>query len=314
MRILLTGAAGFVGRHLLARLKQRKHFVRALSRPVAPARKRRLDQADERIMEPLTTMTDWKRCLAGIDMVVHLADGFNRFEHLPGSVDTKEAKERLQTTIALADATARRGICFVYLSTVKAMCGPWASGVLVESMTAHPHSLYGKLKLAAEAEIMKAADDHGSKAVILRFPIVFGAGVGGNMERLLALANTPFPLPFKGLESRRSLISIHSLIEAVMKIVERDHAAGGVFLVHDGAVSSERLIRLLRNGLGRAERLFAAPPLFWKAVEPIPGAGEIFQRLTHPLELDDRKFRTGYDWQPEKSLETRLTEYASNRK
>jgi UDP-glucose 4-epimerase len=134
------------------------------------------------------------------------------------------------------------------------------------------------------------------------------------MEKLLRLADNPLPLPFGRLENQRSLISSQSLIDAVMTIIERDDASEGVFLVHDDAVSSARLIRLLRRGLARPERLFALPRYVWSISGKLPGLGSKLDRFTRSLVLDDQKFRRTYNWQPDKSIDTLLMEFARDAK
>ena len=256
MNILLTGASGYIGTLLLAQLKQKECFVRAVSRSPDPS----LVLADEVVIENLTPESDFKALLFGIDTVIHLADGFNAFELLPGSVINNEASNRLATTIGLATTAAEQGINFTYLSTVKTMCGTFADHILREDSPVKPQSLYGRLKLKAEQAIIAASQKTGTKAVVLRFPIVFGPGAGGNMEKLLKLVDTPLPLPFHGLASRRSLISSTSLIEAIITIIKQEQTAGGLYLVHDDAVSTTEMIKTIHAGLGRPDRQFKIPP------------------------------------------------------
>ena len=221
MHILLTGAAGFVGKLLLARLKQQEIIVRAVVRSNDPS----LARADDIVIENLTCHSDFLTLLSDIDIVIHLADGFNEYEHLPALANNDEASKRLQTTMMLADAAARQGTAFIYLSTIKTMCGAHADHILTHASQPQAHSLYGQLKLQAEEAILKASLKRGSRAIILRFPVVFGPGAGGNMERLRELADSPLPLPFLGLDNKRSLISTASLVDAVMTIIKREQAS-----------------------------------------------------------------------------------------
>lgn len=307
MHILLTGAAGFVGSHLLSRMKRDGVWVRALDRHDT----RVMKLADERVIEPLSPDCDFEAYLAGVDTVIHLADGFNAYEHLPVVATNREASKRVQTTVALANVAARMGVRFIYLSTVKAMCGAYADHILSETTPEKPQSLYGKLKLEAERAILSVAQKHGTRAIILRFPIVFGSGVGGNMEKLYKLIDTPYPLPFRGLDNRRSLISLDSLINAVLAITRQNFEGGqqaeqDIFLVHDGALSTKALVRLLRVEVGRPERLFPLPKAVWSVAERLPGIGRLSYRFTRSLELCDQKFRSTYDWRPASPLEQSL--------
>ena len=306
MRVLLTGAGGFVGSRLLARLRAAGCATRALSRRPAAA----LQLADERLVETLHPDTDFAALLDGVEAVIHLADGFNAWEHLPATANHEEAERRLVTTRRLAAAAARRGVHVIYLSTIKTMCGTHADQVLTEASPARPQSLYGLLKLRAERAIVEAATVHGSRAVILRFPIVFGRGAGGNMQRFYRLAASPLPLPLAGIDNRRSLISAVGLIEAVYAIVRQRRGPGGVFLVHDGVMSTPAMFTHVRRALGRSPMLFAVPRGAWRLAERLPGAGAMAQRLTRDLALDDGRFRAAYGWRPAEPLEDALAHWA----
>lgn len=310
MQVLVTGAGGRIGSALLPVLQARGHRLRALTRrppPVALA-------AAETIVEELGAGSDFPALLSGIDAVVHLADGFNAYERRPLLAHDEAAEARLATTRALAEAASRGGLHFVYLSTIKAMCGTWAPMVLSEATPPAPASLYGRLKLDAERFIAESCRQHGGSAVILRFPIVFGTARGdGNLERLLRLADTPCPLPFEGLEARRSLISAASLIDAAVRVVERRAPGAQTFLLHDGAISIEALTSVLRQALARERRLFRLPTALWRLAELLPSIGTAAMRFSRPLELDDRLFRASFDWRPAMPLDERLEAFARHR-
>lgn len=307
MRILLTGAGGFVGGQLLQLMKKRGYFVKALSR----SDRSQMAVADEVLVENLSRQSDFAALLQGVDTLVHLADGFNAYEHLPAGVKNEQASKRLQTLFALAEQAAENGVAFIYLSTIKTMCGHYSPEILSETSKANPQSLYGQLKLEAEQGILRLANRYGSRAVILRFPIVFGAGVGGNMQKLLVLADSPIPLPFAGMDNQRSLISAQSLFEAVMVIVENQQVQTGMFLVQDGAVSSADLVRSLRQGLGRPAHLFTLAQPFCSLMEKMPFVGAGLLRFTRSLAIDDSQFRSTYNWHPTKPLDELLLAFAA---
>ncbi len=309
MHILLTGAAGRIGKRLLPILKHQHYLVKALTRHPAPD----LHEADEQIAASLTQETDFDALLTGVDIVIHLADGFNNFEHLPADHESREAAQFLQTTTALARAAARNGVRIIYLSTIKTMCGTHASQPLTQASKATPQSLYGRLKLEAEQTILAAARDYGNHAVILRFPVVFGLG-GGSMEQLLVLVDHPLPVPFAGLASPRSLISAHGLVSAITAIAKQPEAASGFYLVHDGTLCLSEMTCLIRKGLGRPSRKFRFPAPIWDMLEKLPALGPKVLRFTHPLELDDRHFRQTFNWQPPNALPISVVEWAKDHK
>jgi len=309
MHVLVTGAGGYIGSALLTELKIQGYWLRAISRSAKPS----LQIADDSIIQTLNPSTHFESLLDGIDTVVHLADGFNAYEHLPVSTDlakTPEATLRLNTTIALANTASKKRIRLIYLSTVKTMCGTYANQILSEKSPTQPTSLYGLLKLKAEQAIEKAAEGHGQNTVILRFPITFGVQPKGNMEKLLKLADTPLPLPFRACDNHRSLISATSLSDAIMHAVKSRQQGRNLFLVQDGAFSTYQIISLMRRGLNRPQRQFALPEGVFSLSEKMPSFGLQISRLTRSLELDDSHFRQTYDWQPKEKLSNLLIKLA----
>ena len=309
MRILITGAGGYIGSALLTELKKHNYWLRAISRSDKPS----LQIADEFIVQTLNPSTHFEPLLDGIETIVHLADGFNAYEHLPISTDPAkipEAAQRLKATIALANVASKQGTRFIYLSTIKTMCGTYANHILCELSPNQPTSLYGQLKLKAEQAIVKAAKEHGGNTIILRFPITFGVQPKGNMEKLLRLADTPLPLPFRACNNRRSLISATSLIDAIMHTVKSRHQGRNLFLVQDDALSTHQIISLVRCGLNRPQRLFALPESIFSISEKIPAIGPKVKRLTRSLELNDTHFRQTYQWHPKQELSDTLIKLA----
>jgi len=306
VRILLTGAGGRVGAHLLPALAAHGHEVTALDRKADYP----LPRGCRRIVTGLSEKSDFSRLLDRMDIVVHLADGFNAHEHLPVSARPPLAWQQARATRALALAAAGNGICTIYLSTIKTMCASSAREVLSESTAGQPQSLYGLLKLEAEETLRQAGRKHGTRVNILRFPIVFGAGIGGNMERLRRLLDSPLPLPLAGIDNRRSLISVESLVEAVCRLIHHGQDQGGTFVVHDGSMTTSALARTIRTGLGRPTRLFRLPRPLWRAGETLPLARGIAGRLHGSLEIDDRVFRQRFSWRPGLPLEERIGRWA----
>ncbi|MCP4936637.1 MAG: NAD-dependent epimerase/dehydratase family protein [bacterium] len=308
MRILLTGAAGQVGKRLLPKLTQQGYSVRVLTRRSAPAQ----PSSDEVVIKELNPQTDFASLLANIDILIHLADGFNAYEHLPITAINNEASSRAQTTKRLTKAAAQKGIHLLYLSTIKTMCGTHADEILTEKTRPHPQSLYGTLKLNAEQYMLSAAQQYGSEAVVLRFPAVFGLD-HGSMENLLQLLNSPLPVPFADLSQRRSLISANSLIHAVMAIIKQQTYKTGTYLVHDGALSIVDMTSMIRKGLGRPARRFRLPSPIWHRLEKLPALGSKVLRFTHSLELDDSHFRKTYNWHSQKTLPAALREWTKDK-
>jgi len=302
MKVLVTGAGGFAGRSLTELLSKNGHMVVAVGR-------RAPDKLPDGVIfktVDIQPLTQWDEVLSGVNGLVHMADGFNAFEHLAAGADDKAAQPRLEATLNLARAAIRAGVKnFTYLSTIKAMAGSWSKEILNENSPAQPTSLYGQLKLAAENEILQLAAGSATRVISLRFPIVFGPRSDGNFTRLLQLANSGLPLPLSGVRAKRSMISLTSLGDTIATIIENSSAPAGVYLVHDQAMSLAELLRILRATTGRPVRLFYLPealmaPLIYA------GARGIAARLLKPLEINDRLFCDRFSWQPPVNMEAEL--------
>jgi nucleoside-diphosphate-sugar epimerase len=275
-RVLLTGATGFIGRHLAPALAAQGFRVRAGLR--RPEQMNGLDPAIEPVVVgDLATEVDWRPALTGMESVVHLAG----IAHT-GASRSDEAYDRVnrQAPVHLARAARDAGARFLFVSSVRAQSGPAASGVLNEDTPPAPTDAYGRSKLAAEREIAAL----GGSYVILRPTLVYGRGVGGNMGALLRLARLPIPLPFGAIRNARSLLAIENLTAAVQLALTSQAARGGTFLVADALpLSLAEIIALVRRGSGRSPALMPVPPGILGGALKLIGRGEMWERLSGNL-------------------------------
>ena len=306
MHVLVTGAAGFVGRHLLKALKARGHQVTAL------ARGRTEDvNADHVVVAELTPGRNWRGLFDGVDAVIHLADGLRAFEGLKHSPGQAAEDEVVAMSLNLARAAQAAGVSrFIYLSSIKAAAGEQADSILVETDAPSPtRPLYGVLKARIEAELLELAAGGKMNVMALRSPIVYGPGGGGNFLKLIHLADSAWPLPFGGIDNRRSLIAIANLCDALCLAAELEAGPPVIYFVHDGKpVSISWLIGCLRGFLGRPAHLFVVSRFLWLIAERLPFLRAKLSRLTGSLELSDEKFRRDYGWQSVVTTEAALHE------
>ena len=321
MRIILTGASGFVGMGLARVLASRDCQVVGVSRTVPGylpenCSHKRVDiQAD----------TDWSRLLEGVETIVHMADGFNAFEHVgdpgPGVLQTGKTQDlgaafgRMRATLHFAESALKHGVKhFIYLSSIKAMCGTWSANILDESSVAEPDSLYGRLKLEAEQALLDRAEGQEMIVTALRFPIVFGPKADGNFTRLLKLADSGWPLPLAGVKANRSMISQTSLIDAIAHVVDAGPMTSSTYLVHDEALNLPEILSHMRVGMKRGKNIFPVPNLLLEPLICLPKIGASALRVLRPLELKDDRFRAGFSWNPPVRMGEELQKIAANYK
>jgi nucleoside-diphosphate-sugar epimerase len=297
MRILVTGANGFVGSALIPILKSHGHQIRASARRpgIAPV-------PDTVVTGDVGPDTDWTNALRGIDAVVHLAARVHQMDDPadPSLVIGAYRRVNVEGTRRLAESAASAGVRrMVFVSTIKAVTENSGDVLVTEATPPAPETPYGISKLEGERALAQVGERTGLETVILRPPLVYGPGVGANFLRLLALCRNAPPLPLGAIHNRRSLIFVENLAGAIARCVEHPAAAGGCFLVHDGrALSTPELIRTLAGIMHRPARLFNVPPSLLRGALTLVRRGDAFERLAASLELDDRHLRRTLGWQP----------------
>lgn len=309
MRILVTGASGFIGSHLVSLLLARDWQVRGAVRSAE-----RLDRlpapVEGVVVGELGRETDWSKAVAGVDVAVHLAA---RVHVMRDTDPTAYARANVEGSRRLAEAAAAAGVKrLVFVSSVKAMGEadrtprPWR-----EEDPCRPQDEYGRSKLAAERAIAEAARLHGMETVVLRPPVVYGPGVTANIFTLFRLVDRGWPLPLGSVDNRRSLIYVGNLVHALVTAAEHPKAAGETFLVSDGQdLSTPELIRAIGRALGKSARLFPLSPGLLRGVAGCLGRSAEADRLLDSLVVDSMRIRRRLGWEPPVLLEEGLARTA----
>jgi nucleoside-diphosphate-sugar epimerase len=303
-RILVTGANGFLGRSVATALERAGHDILRGARRL-PAARGGQAWAGYGDVGPDTR---WAQSLAAVDTVVHLAG----LAHLPDAAANVAAAIFAQVnadgTARLAKAAAAAGVRRMVLISSALVHGEASPGrAFVESDEPNPASAYARSKLDAERHLVAAAQGSGLQWVILRPPMVYGAGAGGNFRRLVALVRSGLPLPFGAATAARTFVAIDNLSDAVVRCVERAEASGKIFLLGDAETTSTAdLIQRIAATLGRRVLMPAVPLAALRAVFTVLGRGRDYRRLFDPLEFDTSRIRTILDWEPPVSMEEGL--------
>jgi UDP-glucose 4-epimerase len=230
--------------------------------------------------------------LEGVDAVIHSAG----FTH--GMSGIPEDDYRLlntEATIGLARAARRAGAKrFVFLSSIRAQCGPTAEKILTEADEPNPTDAYGRSKLAAERGLSELELDW----VSLRVALVYGRGVKGNIAQLMRLARSPLPLPLGGFGGRRSLLALENLSAAVEIVLTAPGILRRPLIAADAeALTVGEMIAAMRDGLGRRRQVFPMPPVLLDFLLRSIGQGESYQRMSGSLVADPSAL-IGLGWTP----------------
>jgi nucleoside-diphosphate-sugar epimerase len=362
--VLVTGAAGFVGRRVIADLAGAGWRVRAVVRrlppdlqaaltataqsvghpgdqvaavrPVTPAKagvqgvdptgfrlppERRdgnaatLPLTDLRIdvqwlaLGDLAEIADWSAALAGVDAVVHLAGRAHVMQDEAADPLAEYRRVNVEATLALARAAATAGVRrFVFMSSVKAVGESSSAAGLAEDCPPRPEDAYGISKREAEAALLAPGALAPMTVTALRPPLVYGPGVRANFARLLQTVVRGVPLPFGGLDNRRSLVFVGNLSSAVAFAIDAPALAGQACFVTDGEdVSTPELIRRIAAAQGRPARLLPVPPAWLRAGLALAGRRAEADRLLGSLALRMERLPAA-GWRPPFTMAQGLAE------
>lgn len=301
---LVTGASGFVGGALM------RAYERAGDSVVGTVRE---SPSKGRIrVAPIDGDTDWGGTLEGVDVVIHLAARVHVMEGGDKDPDLMH-RVNVEGTMRLAQSCVMAGVRrFVFVSTIKVNgeCTgePGAPEYFTSEDTPSPNGAYAVSKFEAEQRLRALCDAEGMELCIIRPPLVYGPGAGGNFRRLVRLVNTGVPLPFAAVDNRRSMLALDNLVSLLRLCATSEAAAGHVFLASDGHdISTPELIRELAMALGRPARLVRTPPAVLEGMAGLLGRREQIHRLCRSLQVDISKTCQELDWVPPVSLSAAIS-------
>lgn len=291
MRVLVTGASGFVGRDLTQALSKAGHGIRAAARDLSAIKP---DVNIETVPLPdLSQPVDWRPLLRDVDAVVHLAG----IAHVSTAITEEryDKVNRLATkSLALAASMTPSVQRLVFVSSIRAQTGPSSDRVLTESDTPAPTDAYGRSKLAAEGFVR----GYGVPATILRPVVIYGPQARANVAQLMKIASLPFPLPFGAFSNKRSLLALANMISAIQFVLEQPATAGETYVVADQTpVSLADMISIMRRASGRKPGLIPVPPDWIGRALRTAGKADIWERIGSSLVADGAKLREA-GWKP----------------
>lgn len=307
LKLLVTGANGFVGQRLCNRLLSEGYHVRGAVRSSTASAS--LPERIETVqIDTIGPTTDWAGKLDGIDTVIHLAA---RVHVMKETTDDPLSEFRYVNTAGtehLACAAAEAGVRrLVYVSSIK-VNGEQTIGVpFTEHDEPAPEDPYGVSKWEAEQALQWISAESGLETVVVRPPLVYGPGVKGNFLSLLKWVQKGIPLPFGMLRNRRCLVALDNLVDVLVRCAERPQASGHTFLVADGEdLSTPELLRRVAKALGCRARLFPVPPFLLRLGAKLLRMEDATNRLCGSLQVDSSKVKKLLNWRPPVSVQDGL--------
>lgn len=318
MKILVTGATGFVASHLIPRLQADGHTTVAAIRSPESTGKLPIPIPWVAVGE-IDGQTEWHEALRGVDIAIHLAARAHILHDRAIDPDAEFHRVNTEGTANLVRQSIDAGVRhLIFISSIGAMA-TLSDRVLTEETPCQPDTPYGRSKLAAEKSLADLAAESAMTWTILRPTLVYGAGNPGNMASLVKLIRRGLPLPFGWVNNRRSFVYVGNLVDAIATCLTHPHAKNQLFLIGDGQdLSTPELIRKLAVSLDRSTTLIPVPPSWLKVLgwggeiaqsclkRPLPVDRSAIDRLLGSLAVDITHIRKTLDWQPPYTIDVGL--------
>ena len=308
MKILVTGASGFLGRALIKTFSNLDDIaVVAVCRGPTS-----FGQADVQVVEigDLLEFDNWSSILLDIDVIIHAAGRAHIMNE--SSMDPLYEFRRVNRdgTLRLAEEAAKAGVKrLIFLSSIKVNGEATLPGRPFTNLSpADPKDYYGRSKLEAEIGLLDLSKQSSLEVTILRPTLIYGDGVKGNFANLIKVLNFNIPLPLGSVnKNRRSLVGVQNLVSLIATCITHKNAANKIFLVSDNeCLSTTGLLILLRRSLNSRSVLLPVPTCCLRFLGRLLKKDSYIERLLGSLEVDMTATCTDLDWFPPESIETGL--------
>lgn len=298
MRILVTGANGFVGSALCDYLNKDSHEVR---------RALRISDGSASTVEinETTSSKNVAEAFYGQECIVHLAGRAHFLGKINPDKEIEYKETNVEFTKRLALLAHKAGVRrFVFVSSIK-VCGEESrQGPFIERAIPSPIDIYAISKWEAEQALRIIEKETGLEVVIVRPPLVFGEGVKANFLKLLSTVHLGIPLPFSSLTNKRSFIYLQNLVSALYVCTVDSRAAGETFHVSDiASLSLPELVKALARAMGHKARIFPCPKWLLVGLGWVTGKQQQIGSLVNNLEVDSTYIHTRLGWFPPVSFE-----------
>lgn len=306
-RILITGGSGFVGQALtLNLLKKNSYQIISLVRSF---------QEDQKFVEQLIAANIFAADLPeNIDVIIHLAGRAHILNEQTTDPLSEFRKVNVEGTLQLArQALEKKVKRFIFMSSIGVNGSVTLQQPFTEDAIPQPHADYAVSKLEAEHELKKLFAGSDTELVIIRPPLVYAAHAPGNFARLLKLVASNLPLPFAGINNKRSFVALENLVDFIQTCIEHLNAANQTFLVADQTpISTRELVQYLKQGMGKPVRFIYIPQSLMKLGAVCIGKSKLYEQLFESLEVDTTKAQKLLGWTAPLSTQQAMLQAGQN--
>ncbi len=295
---MVTGAGGFIGRHLTAELRAQDWRLTLVSRSLSD-------------LPGVTIVRDQQDlALDDVDVVFHAAGIAHEETSRSGREDLQRVNVR--DTCTLFERSMEAGVArFVWLSSSKVLGNESAESLTV-SAPRNPQGWYAESKASAEILLSERAQGAEEKLAIIRLPLVYGAGVKANFQSLVKWGLRGWPLPLGDAHAPRAWLAVQNLVNFLVVIAERSEGPSIWHIRDQRETSVADMLRMISSVGGCRSRLIPVPAGLMRSagqlVSGVRGQDEITQKLFAPFRLDLSQTEKLLDWQDVISQEQAVSE------
>ena len=262
LNVLVTGATGFVGQHLIKRLKLDDYNIKVISRrPVLGVEVIICDFLKDDIPD---------NALKDIDIVFHLAGYAHDLKSEPGIEQTYH-KINVSVTVDLLSLSDKHNVKkFIFVSSVKAGGAPIKGNCASEKDQNSPDGIYGETKREAELRILETGRESSMHVSILRPALIYGPKVKGNLQLMIQGIKKGWFPPLPEMGNRRSMIHVDDVVQALLLLVSDQRSNGEIFIVTDGKTYSSRdIYEIMCSTLGKRIPRWTMPQFLFNVIASI---------------------------------------------
>ena len=318
MKILITGATGFIGGHLLPRLLQDNLELVAAIRNADAAKKLSV-AIPYKIVGEVDAETDWSDALSGVEAVIHLAGRAHILQENVADPEAEFQRVNVAGTKNLVEQCLAAGVKeFIFISSIGAIA-TLSDRIISENTAPNPDTPYGRSKLEAENILIDLTQNTNMTRTILRPTLVYGEGNPGNMASLVKLIKLKLPLPFGAIDNNRSFIYVGNLVDAIAKCLAHPQAQNKLFVISDSErLSTPQLIQQIATSLDSKVNLIPVPLSLLKLLgrtgdfvgnifgKSLPISSNVISKLSGSLAVDNSNICQSLNWKPPYNIERAL--------
>jgi nucleoside-diphosphate-sugar epimerase len=285
MKVALTGASGYTGGHILARLLARGDAVKALVRGGSVTAALTSSRV-EIVRGVLGNAGDAQRLMEGCEAVVHVAAVYRTAGH-PDSYYRKINVEGTQRLLEAAKAAGVRR--FVHTSTV-GVHGDVKNPPANESSPVAPSDIYQESKAEADALAREFGRSQGMEVAIVRPGAIYGPGETRLLKIFKSIARGRYAVVGTG-KPHYHLAYIDDLVDGFLLALDRPEAAGETFIIAGpDSISQNDLAHEVAKATGGSVWPFHVPA--W----PIQRLGDLVEAICVPLGFEPPVHRRRVDF------------------